>query len=207
MSATRSNMPTHVGCYTVTSSVEHHCRPLPRNTGGRLGHGQGYRAGRFGIWVGRTDVDTILGHQASRNVSRLGAGHTRLYMSPEQAEGDLQSLGPRSDVSSLGATIYCILTGRPAFDGDIAAVILAVRKGDFRPPRQLVPAIDPAMRAICMKAMSHAQADRYATPRALAEDIERLKGLKDLDPLRSRPDFRLLMMDQVFPAEPFAPRD
>ena len=98
---------------------------------------------------------------------------TPAYMSPEQAEGDLQSLGPRSDVYSLGATIYCLLTGRPPFDGDIAAVILAVRKGDFRPPRQLVPAIDPAMQAICMKAMSHAQADRYATPRALAEDIER----------------------------------
>ena len=108
-------------------------------------------------------VETIPG-------SALG---TPAYMSPEQAEGDLQSLGPRSDVYSLGATLYCILTGQAAFDGDIGAVIHAVRQGDFRPPRQLVPEIDPAMQAICMKAMAHARADRYATPRALAEDIER----------------------------------
>jgi serine/threonine protein kinase len=98
---------------------------------------------------------------------------TPAYMSPEQAEGDLERLGPRSDVYSLGATLYCILTGRPAFEGDIGTVILAVRKGDFRLPRQLDPAVDPAMEAICVKAMSHEPADRYAAPRALAEDIER----------------------------------
>lgn len=112
---------------------------------------------------GSGSVETIPG-------SALG---TPAYMSPEQAEGDLEHLGPRSDVYSLGATLYCILTGRPAFDGDIGEVILAVRKGDFQPPRQLVPSIDPAMEAICQKAMSHGPANRYATPRALAEDIER----------------------------------
>ncbi|MDE2508939.1 MAG: serine/threonine protein kinase, partial [Planctomycetota bacterium] len=75
---------------------------------------------------------------------------TPAYMSPEQAAGDVQRVGPRSDVYSLGATLYCILTGRPAFDGPIGEVILAVRKGDFRPLRPLVPSIDPALEAICL---------------------------------------------------------
>ena len=94
---------------------------------------------------------------------RLG---TPAYMSPEQAEGDLEHLGPRSDVYSLGGTLYCLLTGRPPFEGDIDEVIRAVQRGEFRPPRQLDPTIDRALEAVCLKAMAHRPADRYASPRA-----------------------------------------
>jgi serine/threonine-protein kinase len=98
---------------------------------------------------------------------------TPAYMSPEQAGGDLEHLGPRSDVYSLGATLYCLLTGRaPVDDDDVGAVLRAVQKGNFAPPRRLDPAIDPALEAICLKAMALRPEDRYPTPRALAEDIE-----------------------------------
>jgi serine/threonine-protein kinase len=99
---------------------------------------------------------------------------TPAYMSPEQARGDLEAMGPRSDVYSLGATLYCVLTGRPPVaDDDLGAVLQAVQAGAFQPPRQLDATIDPALEAVCLKAMALRPEDRYATPRALAEDIER----------------------------------
>jgi serine/threonine-protein kinase len=98
---------------------------------------------------------------------------TPAYMSPEQAEGDLEHLGPRSDVYSLGATLYYLLTGRPPVEGDIGEMLRAVQRGYFTPPRQVQPAIDPALEAVCLKAMAHKPADRYSSPKAVAEDIER----------------------------------
>jgi serine/threonine protein kinase len=98
---------------------------------------------------------------------------TPAYMSPEQAEGDLGKLGPRSDVYSLGATLYCLLTGGPPFVGDPMEVIPRVQRGDFRPPRQLDPTVDRALEAICLKAMALRPEDRYGSCRALAEDSER----------------------------------
>ena len=96
------------------------------------------------------------------------------YMSPEQARGDLDRLGPWSDVYSLGATLYCLLAGRPPFEGDdLGAVLKAVREGDFPPPRAVDPAIDRALEAVCLKAMAAEPSGRYATPRALADDVER----------------------------------
>jgi serine/threonine-protein kinase len=98
---------------------------------------------------------------------------TPAYMSPEQAAGDLEALGPRSDVYSLGATLYCLLTGRPPFEGEPGEVLGAVGRGEFRRPRQIDPAIDPALEAVCLKAMALHPEDRYASCRALAEDVER----------------------------------
>jgi serine/threonine-protein kinase len=98
---------------------------------------------------------------------------TPAYMSPESAAGGAATLGPRSDVYSLGATLYCLLTGRaPVEADDVAAVLRAVQKGEIPPPRRLDPAIDPALEAICLRALALRPDDRYATPRALAEDIE-----------------------------------
>jgi serine/threonine protein kinase len=99
---------------------------------------------------------------------------TPAYMSPEQARGDMEQLGPRSDVYSLGTTLYCLLTGKPpAEDDDIGAVLRAVQKGDFPPPRQLDPAIDRALEAICLKAMALRPDDRYDSAKAMADDVER----------------------------------
>jgi eukaryotic-like serine/threonine-protein kinase len=98
---------------------------------------------------------------------------TPAYMSPEQAEGKLDLLGPRSDVYSLGATLYCLLTGTAPFAGKTTEVIDAVRQGRFPAPRQVEPSIDPALEAICVNAMAHRPEDRYDSCRALADDLDR----------------------------------
>ncbi len=98
---------------------------------------------------------------------------TPVYMSPEQAERRLDLLGPQSDVYSLGATLFVVLTGRAPFDGGGAAEVLPkVQRGEFARPRAVNPSIPKSLEAVCVKAMALKQADRYATPRALAEDIE-----------------------------------
>ncbi len=119
---------------------------------------------------------TLIPSPASGSASTLpgSALGTPAYMSPEQACGDLDRLGPRSDVYALGATLYCLLTGRPPFEGDdIGEVMRKVQRGEFAPPRKPEPSIDPALEAVCLKAMATRPEDRYATSRDLADDIER----------------------------------
>jgi serine/threonine-protein kinase len=98
---------------------------------------------------------------------------TPAYMSPEQAAGDLERLGPRSDVYGLGAILYTILTGKPPYS---SVDLEVVKAGKYRPPRQLDPAIDAALEAICLKAMAVEPVDRYATAKTLAEDVDRWLG-------------------------------
>jgi eukaryotic-like serine/threonine-protein kinase len=99
---------------------------------------------------------------------------TPAYMSPEQARGDLDGLGPRSDVYSLGASLYCLLTGKPPFEGnDIAVILHAVQEGQFQRPSQHDPTLEKALEAVCLKAMASEPPDRYPTAKAMADDLER----------------------------------
>jgi WD40 repeat protein len=100
---------------------------------------------------------------------------TIAYMSPEQAAFDPDALGPRSDVYGLGATLYCLLTGRPPVEvgEDVGEALRRVRAGEFPRPRQVDPSVDPALEAVCLKAMATQPEDRYPSCRALADDVER----------------------------------
>jgi serine/threonine-protein kinase len=109
---------------------------------------------------------------ASQTVMGAAVG-TPQFMSPEQAAGRLDLLGPASDVYSLGATLYPLLTGiAPITDSDLGTVLQKVQRGDIARPRQVKPNVPPPLEAICMKAMAVKPADRYITPRELADDIE-----------------------------------
>jgi serine/threonine-protein kinase len=132
--------------------------------------------------VGRPASDTPLDERTL--APELGSGSsetlpgaaigTPAYMSPEQAAGELGRIGPASDVYSLGATLYTLLVGKPPFDDqDHGRMLQMVRAGQFRPPRKLDRSIDPALEAICLKAMAMAPVERYPSARALADDVER----------------------------------
>ncbi len=110
---------------------------------------------------------------------------TPAYMSPEQAAGLLDRLGPASDVYSLGATLYCLLTSKPPFEGAAGEVLRLVQNGGFVPPRRRDPNVDRALEAVCLKAMALRPDDRYPTSRALAEEVE--NWLADA-PVSARPD-------------------
>jgi len=99
---------------------------------------------------------------------------TPAYMSPEQAEGRLDQVGPLSDVYSLGATLYCLLTGKPPIgETDVGEALRRVQRGGFPPPRAVRPGIPPGLEAIGLKAMALKPEARYPSPRALADEIER----------------------------------
>ena len=131
--------------------------------------------------VGRPKDSTSSTEETLRTSSAGSGSETRpgsalgtpAYMSPEQAAGDLDRLGPASDVYSLGATFYTLLTGKSPFEGaDLTEVLGRVKRGEFPPPGQVKRGIDPALEAACLKAMALSPEDRYASPSALADDIE-----------------------------------
>jgi tRNA A-37 threonylcarbamoyl transferase component Bud32 len=111
---------------------------------------------------------------------------TPAYMSPEQAAGRLDLLGPASDVYGLGATLYCLLTGKAPFAGaDVGVILQRVQKGEFAPPRRVKPSAPAALEAVCLKAMALAPGDRYPSARALADEVE--QWLAD-EPVRAWPE-------------------
>ncbi|MGO9469647.1 MAG: tetratricopeptide repeat protein [Isosphaeraceae bacterium] len=99
---------------------------------------------------------------------------TPAYMSPEQAAGRLDQLGPRSDVYCLGATLYHLLTGRAPCEGEEVGVLLQkVLAGEIPRPRTLNPRIAPALEAICLEAMALLPENRYPSVEALQADLDR----------------------------------
>jgi serine/threonine protein kinase/Tfp pilus assembly protein PilF len=99
---------------------------------------------------------------------------TPVYMSPEQARGDIETLQPASDIYSLGAVMYEILVGQRPFTGETRGTLLdKVIAGQFPRPRAIRPEISKALEAICLRAMAHSPADRYRSAADLAEDISR----------------------------------
>jgi eukaryotic-like serine/threonine-protein kinase len=98
---------------------------------------------------------------------------TPTYMSPEQARGEVNRIGPLCDVYSLGATLYCLLAGHgPYPTGDLDDVLERARRGYFPEPRRLRRTVDPALNAICLKAMALEPGNRHASPLELAGEIE-----------------------------------
>ena len=115
---------------------------------------------------------------------------TPRYMSPEQARTG--SIDGRTDVYSLGATLYELLTLRPPFDGQTAAALLdQIGQDEPVPPRAFDPRIPLDLETIVLKALAKRPVDRYATAAALAEDLTRFLNREPVKARRISPIGRL----------------
>jgi eukaryotic-like serine/threonine-protein kinase len=109
---------------------------------------------------------------------------TPRYMSPEQALGRRTPVDGRTDIYSLGATLYEILTLATPFPGDDRLDLLRrIAQEEPTPPRRIDPRIPVELETIVLKAMAKVPADRYATAADLADDLGRF--LEDR-PIRAR---------------------
>jgi WD40 repeat protein/serine/threonine protein kinase/tetratricopeptide (TPR) repeat protein len=138
--------------------------------------------GRANLWI----TDFGLAHcQSQAGLTMTGdlVGTLR-YMSPEQALAKRVVVDHRTDVYSLGATLYELLTLEPAFPGkDRQELLRQIAFEEPKPPRRLNRALPAELETIILKALEKNPAERYATAQELADDLERF--LKD-EPIRAR---------------------
>ena len=110
---------------------------------------------------------------------------TPRYMSPEQASTARRRLDHRTDLYSLGATLYELMTGRPVFLADTPhQVIDQILNQEPTPPRQLVPALPRDVETILLKCLGKEPDQRYATAQALSDD---LRAVLDGRPIEGSP--------------------
>jgi hypothetical protein len=138
--------------------------------------------GRGNVWV--TDFGLAQFH-ADPGLTQSGdVLGTLRYMSPEQAGGQRVLIDHRTDVYSLGATLYELLTLRPIFDGaDRQTLLRQILEDEPAPPRSVDRSVPPELETIVLKAVSKSPAERYATAREFADDLQRF--LRD-EPIRAR---------------------
>ena len=131
------------------------------------------------VWVADFGLARI---EADPGMTRTGdlLGTLR-YMSPEQALGNRVTIDGRSDVYSLGATLYELLTLEPVFQGDDKQEILRqIAFDELRPLRQVDRSLPVELETILLKTLAKNPEERYATAGALADDLRRFQEQKPI---------------------------
>ena len=127
------------------------------------------------VAVGNGDESILMPSSGSgSNATQMGSAiGTPAFMSPEQAAGQIDRLDSATDIYSLGATLYYLLTGQTPISGkDSSKWKTAIIGGEIESPRERIGSIPKPVDAICRKAMRLQPGDRYGTANELALDIE-----------------------------------
>jgi serine/threonine-protein kinase len=123
----------------------------------------------------KTIAETITPSSSASPLTETGqALGTPSYMSPEQATGQLEQIGPATDIYALGAILYKLLTNTTPYKGSTAEILEQVKRGQAVPPATAVGrGVPPALEAIRKKAMAYDPKERYASAGELADDVNR----------------------------------
>ncbi|HLN29345.1 MAG TPA: serine/threonine-protein kinase [Gemmataceae bacterium] len=158
---------------------------------------------RGNVWV--TDFGLAQFHNAvglTRTGDLLG---TLRYMSPEQAAGQGTPVDARTDVYSLGATLYEMLTLEPMFDGnDYQHLLRQILYDEPRPPRAVDRSMPAELETIVLKAVSKNPAERYATAQEFADDLRRFLDNRPILARRPSPAQRVRKWARRHPSVVFA---
>jgi serine/threonine-protein kinase len=153
----------------------------------------------FGL-AKRLDVEpaAIASDGRTRTGQLLG---TPSYMAPEQTWGRPADVGPAADVYALGAILYECLTGRPPFRAPTPVdTLLQIRSTEPVPPRRLVPSVPRDLETICLTCLQKDPRRRYASARALAEDLGRFLTGAPVEARRAGPRERVVRWARRRPA-------
>ncbi len=108
------------------------------------------------------------------------------YMAPEQVSGASDSIGPHTDVYSLGATLYELLTLRPVIAGDTQTeILMGVGRGAERRPRELNPRVSRELETVCLTALELEPERRYASAADFARDLEAVLSSRPIEARRA----------------------
>jgi serine/threonine protein kinase len=121
-------------------------------------------------------------HESEQDFKRGEVSGTPYYMSPEQATGHTERLDGRTDIWSLGATLYELLTGRRPFSGSTTDEVFdQIQHRDVKPPRQIDDTIPVTLERVCLDTLQKQPSMRPSTARDLAAELRKAVGRPQAD--------------------------
>ena len=151
-------------------------------------------------------MDFGIAHVASQKLTQTGMiMGTTYYMAPEYISGE--PVTAASDLFSMGAVLYEVLTGRRPFTGEtMQAIIFSVIQHEPAPPSQIDPALPPAIDAIVARALAKDPAGRYPSAREMADALQQVRDvLRGLLPAHPTPAASPVQVTSAAPATPVIP--